>query len=236
MTQPAPVGRPDWNIAYASARSLLVNVQNRTINSIDQWGPLVVGNMHSIGIRFFPSATSPCRIVVQWFIDQALTIQLTSDTIDCLLGQEFDQTITVKAPFANILVEPPVGLTTTYTLLVYEATDESLSQRIITANILLSFSTFTVGATSTATVRPTRVWAGPASLFAHSVDATSWDTFLIAETSTGVLTTMHHMTQVQTSAPHITYLPTCPVRVDMTNNDAVTRHFDVYLIAKPLYP
>jgi hypothetical protein len=235
VTSPAPVGFPDWQRTFAAARNVLVNIGPRAIVAPDVTGPIPTVNMKSILIDLNTSVNN-ASLLIEWFIDKAATVSLTQDVIDVRTNIFFEQTVAVKGPFARFTVEPMPGATCTYFLLVSESADNNISQVDADHNILIQTEEVSIAAGATRTDRPIHVMAAPASFFAFSLDAASWECLLSIERADNSTSLFAYASNKTTPLPQSIYLPACPFRVDTTNHDGAARTFIIAVLAKPLYP
>jgi hypothetical protein len=235
MTTPAPVGTADWNTTFASAKSVLLHFQGRTLNGSESFGPFTVGNFHSVGLQCDASSNN-INVLLQWFIDQAMTIELTRDQIEAVQFNTFDQTIVVKGPFLKVTVQALPVNPAIYDMLLYEATDSSTPQRFPTDNLLLEVNGLSVAASSIQTRFASKVYLGPASLVAYSSDGTSWFIEVLALRAGNITEFISRIDNTFPKAHHQLYLPSCTVQVNMHNLDASARTFYVGMSTKPLYP
>lgn len=236
MTTPAPVGTPDWLRTYAAARVVLVNDAGIQANPSVVHGPLAVANMGYLGIFLMAQSSAGILLVIEWFIDSAMTIRITVDQVDASVSADFDQSIPVKGPYCRITAFAEPVAPVTYTLIVYESSEPFISQRSETDNILLAGNNNSVPANGAATLTPSRVWAGPASFQGYSDNATTWNIDLEYVTTSGTTQSFLHLNQALPVQVHQIFLPTAPVKVAIRNFDASARNFIVNLLAQPLHP
>jgi hypothetical protein len=236
MTTPAPVGTPDWLRTYAAARVVFVNDGNVQANPVVRHGPLAVANISYLGIQCTAQSASGILLLIEWFIDSAMTILITFDEVDVNNGGLFDQTIPVKGPYCRVSAFAEPAGPVTYSLVVYESSESSISQRGETDNILIATNSQSVGANGATTLSTGRVWSGPASLQAYSDNATTWNVDLEYVTTGGTTQSFLHLNQALPVQVHQIYLPPAPIKVALRNFDASARNFIVNLIAQPWHP
>jgi hypothetical protein len=231
----APVGYRDWIRSFATSRSVLLSDFANTISANRVVGPLNTVNVHSVGLKIIPT-NNHLSVFLDWYMDAGLVNFLTSDKIDTRQSIGFDQTITVKGAFVVVTIIPRGGVSSTYTLVMWEMPYESVSQANPTNNMILTVNGASVAATTTTNFGAAQVWVAPASFTAYSSDSTNWNIALQSIDASGATRVI---TRVQTGFPAIcqtVYLPSCPVQVACTNNDGVARFFFAFLNGKPLYP
>ena len=231
-----PLGYPDYVRTFATSRQLLFLDFNVTFGAVQVSGAINTGNTHSIGIRSVNSANH-LRITIDWFLDSALTALITSDVIDTRQSIPFDQTVTVKGPFARVTRTPFGGASSTWSLLIYEAPYESVTQQAPTANLIMAANGTNVAASTTITQDSNRVWAGPATLTMFFTTTTSWDMTLFSLQADGTLIALARADDTHIINCQNIYLPTTPLRISVHNGDGGAAHFAFFFLAgKPLYP
>jgi hypothetical protein len=235
MTAPVPIGTPDWFRTFATSRTIFARQIANSISSPLTLPVLALANMENVGI-YFQGIINPGQIIFQWFEDQALTLSLTTDVIEVIAGTSFDQTIPVKGPFATLQINPQGATPFTYTLIVYEAPHPAITQPFATGNLLIEEDGVSVPATSTTTVTASRVYCGPISIIAYSVDAASFSVDVQAQRAGGAIHSLSRVDQVSPRTHHLLYTPAIPLVINMNNHDAAARQFYVFVTAKPLYP
>jgi len=234
MGQPVAHGYQDFNRVFAGAQNQLLQVLGSTIAAPTVLGTFTTVNLHSIGISLLPTANH-IQLTIEWFATFPIGVQTTSDAIFIRANGVFDQTVTVKGAFCRITATPFGGATSTYSVIVYEATSSSIAHTQVQDSILTQFQVFNVNAGAVASVEPTRVIAGPAVWFAASLAAT-WFARIEAITVTGAFVLIDKVTQAESGQNRSLFLPMCTLRVRIDNTSAANANFDLSLNAKPLYP
>jgi hypothetical protein len=232
MTGPLGVGYPDYARSFASARLFDFPAFAHVYNAPSVIGSYNTANMDSLGIRAFADLNQG-RLQIKWYQDSAHTLLITDDECVIRNGGHFEQSITVKGPFATLTQNPGTGGTWTLSLVVYETTRSVIPQTNPIDNVLAS-QQIAVGAGLTNTFDTLRVWAGPAHLyFLANPLAVAWFYLISAIDEFGVLTRIYAGANNFPNTPSRLYLPATPLRIAVTNQDGVIRDYEYALVANP---
>lgn len=236
MTGPAILGYPDYRHTFAAARQLLYQDVANSISAPLVSPAIPIGNLSDIGI-FLLATTNHVRVSFDWFLDQALTMQITTDNVEVRGTKVFDQTIRVKGSFLRITITPFGGPPSVYSLSVYEAAGPAMSQRNAAGNNIISQDGVSVAATTTTTLDAGFVAGGLGAFLAYSSDATTWAVILRSIGADGATRIYSRVNQAAASqGPQVIATPNTLMQVQFVNGDASARTFFAYLSIKPNYP
>jgi hypothetical protein len=236
MTSPAPVGYPDWLRTFATSRTLFS--QDIALSSAVTVirGPFMVANAHSVAISM-RATTNHVGCLLDWSQDSAGTVATFRDSIDVRQGTRFEQTVTCKGPWLKVtlLPFPGLGVSSVFDFTLAESPFEFVGNRTSDTAAFMVVSV-NIGAGATDTQIGPRVMVAPAVFSLIMFGATNWSAVVSSIDAQG---NTDRLIQVDQSSPHVPfpfYLPSIPVQVAVTNNDAGAHLTDYQIVAKTLYP
>lgn len=231
MTGPLGAGYRDWARSFATSRFWQLPYFVTTITGSSVAGIFTTVNIDSLGVRLF-ALTGGGELVLDWFADQALTQFVTTDTLNMLGGDTFDQSVVVKGAFLRVTATPVPASNWTLTLVLYETTRSVIPQTTSRANVLIRQLGTAVGASTFVEVESGRVWPGEVYWLAGSALAT-WSAELRHVDHLGGVRTIDVIRSTDAVQNHNLYLAAEHSRIRFTNSTAVAGTFDTFLIARP---
>lgn len=211
--------------------------------------PLLPVNAYSdltIVVNCFATAVT---VQLNWYTDGSQNFRISNEEIDLnsVTASAIAQSFPVKGAYLQIQVRAVGAGTAQYSILISGVARPHYIAVLPNSNTIIQPpDPITIAAGASSTQNAFSVWVGPAILSVWTLDATAptaWQADLFSVPLSGAALRLFHFSSAATTANKQpaaqfsvpVFLPACPTRIVITNNDAASKTFGASLIAKPLY-
>lgn len=191
------------------------------------------------GLYVYFNASTPAQLNLFWYADQALTQLIQTDTVTVASAtggsQKLQRAFYPVGPYLSIRLAapsyPPLG----YTLIVQSTLTPFMPSFSTATPILMSVANTTIAASTTLTVNASVSHIGWAMWQCYT-SGTSWSGHLQSGDAAGVQSGIaDRFSGNPPNIPTLVILPGGYISATITNSDASTRAYWMYLIAYPSY-
>lgn len=234
VTTPVPHGYRDWDRSRGIADLQVLNEVGINIAGSQDFGPFFVGDVPYLFVECLP--VQRARITLSWFVDEAMTMSLNDDVLVTPVGGAVTQCVPVRGAFLFITVEVSVNPSIANIRIFKTSSPFAASGGLQGGITLIGLDNVNLVALATTSISAVVTRGGWIHWRASTFASTNMHARLYAVSFTGATTLLDHSYSQAMGGGGMCFAPAQPLRVDLTNNDAVDHTCSINVTHHPFYP
>lgn len=231
MTAPIYQGTPDFVRSQPYSDQVLINDNTITDALGIDYGPFYVGNIRALYL-FCTSNTNFTTVQLNWRTAQVGGVVIEAQAIDIGSPQSLRKSFRPFGPWLGVSVTAPIGLTTSYQIILSTVSDLYVPRFTVNSVIGVSLVAANIGAGATV-ITPATVGHIGEAFFEGFMQGGNWVIQTEVVNPVGSAVAVSRSTNNSGAFNKHIYIPTGKVQIRATNFSAAAQLYDTQLTFKP---